>query len=72
MIRDTGIGMKENELDDMFNRYTRFDSCEGGFGIGLNIVKTIIDEYNLKVSVESHYGEGTTIRIDFTEGIPET
>jgi len=71
LIRDTGIGMKVNELDDMFNRYTRFDSCEGGFGIGLNIVKTIIDEYNLKVSVESIYGEGTTIRIDFKEGIPK-
>ena len=71
MIRDTGIGMKENELDDMFNRYTRFDSCEGGFGIGLNIVKSIIDEYDLKVSVESIFGEGTTIRIDFTEGIPK-
>jgi len=37
----------------------------GGFGIGLNIVKSIADEYHLKITVTSKVGEGTSFRVDF-------
>ncbi len=67
-VQDTGIGIKSKKVQDIFERYTRFNSSEGGFGIGLNIVKSIIDEYNLQISVESVIDVGTTIRIDFTKG----
>jgi len=43
----------------MFDRYMRFNQSEGGFGVGLSIVKKIIDEYNIKIEVESKEGEGT-------------
>lgn len=68
MIKDTGIGIDKHEVADIFKRYTRFNSSEGGFGIGLNIVKSIIEEYHLKIGVESTLGEGTSIRVDFLKG----
>lgn len=67
-VRDTGIGIEPDKVDDIFERYRRFNSSEGGFGIGLNIVKSIIEEYSLKISVESILREGTTIRVDFLKG----
>jgi len=68
MVKDSGIGIEAEKVDDIFERYTRFNSSEGGFGIGLNIVKSIIEEYSLKISVSSILREGTTIRIDFLKG----
>jgi len=67
-VQDTGIGIASEKVSDVFERYTRFNSSEGGFGIGLNIVKSIIDEYDLQISVESVLDVGTTIRIDFLRG----
>ena len=64
MISDTGIGIEKEKISAMFDRYSRFNSSEGGFGIGLNIVKSILDEYNLKVEVNSVVKMGTTIKID--------
>jgi len=68
IIKDSGIGIESEKVNDIFERYTRFNSSEGGFGIGLNIVKSIIEEYSLKISVSSVLKEGTTIRIDFLKG----
>jgi len=68
IVRDTGIGIESNQVNEIFERYTRFNSSEGGFGIGLNIVKSIIHEYSLQIGVESVLNQGTTIRIDFLKG----
>ena len=67
-VQDTGIGINSEKVQEIFERYTRFNSSEGGFGIGLNIVKSIIDEYGLQIDVESVLDVGTTIKIDFTKG----
>jgi two-component system OmpR family sensor kinase len=67
-VEDTGIGIEAKEVNDIFERYTRFNSSEGGFGIGLNIVRSIINEYQLKIDVESVLNKGTTIRVDFLKG----
>ena len=63
MISDTGIGIEKEKISAMFERYSRFNSTEGGFGIGLNIVKSILDEYKLEVEVNSVIKMGTTIKI---------
>jgi two-component system OmpR family sensor kinase len=68
IIQDSGIGIETEKVSDIFERYTRFNSSEGGFGIGLNIVKSIIEEYHLEIDVESIIGEGTKIRVDFLKG----
>lgn len=58
-ISDTGIGIGENEKAMMFDRYMRFNQSEGGFGIGLSIVKNILDEYKIKIEVFSEKDVGT-------------
>jgi len=60
-IRDTGIGISEDKIPFMFDRYIRFNQSEGGFGVGLSIVKKIIDEYNMQIEVKSQEGKGTTV-----------
>ena len=67
-VQDTGIGIEAQEVNDIFERYTRFNSSEGGFGIGLNIVRSIINEYDLQIDVVSKLNIGTTIRVDFLKG----
>lgn len=59
VIWDTGIGISEENIPSMFDRYMRFNNSEGGFGVGLSIVKKILDEYDIKIEVESKEGEGT-------------
>lgn len=60
-IRDTGIGINEDKIPLMFDRYMRFNDSEGGFGIGLSIVKQILDEYSISIEVKSNKGEGTSM-----------
>ncbi len=60
-IRDTGIGIDEEKIPFMFDRYLRFNDSEGGFGVGLSIVKTILDEYHISIKVDSKKGEGTAM-----------
>jgi two-component system OmpR family sensor kinase len=62
-ITDTGIGIDEDKIPFMFDRYMRFNQSEGGFGVGLSIVKQIIDENNLKIEVTSTINIGTKITI---------
>lgn len=62
-IWDTGTGMTEKEIPLIFDRFSRFNSNEGGFGIGLSIVKKILDEYGMQIEVHSQVGEGTKMVI---------
>lgn len=58
-VRDNGIGIQEDHLKRIFDRYERFDSSSGGFGLGLNIVKKICDEFHIEIDVQSEYGKGS-------------
>ena len=58
-VWDTGIGIKESKIPLIFDRFIRFNKSEGGFGVGLSIVKKIIDEYNIDIEVTSKIQEGT-------------
>lgn len=62
-IEDTGYGIKKQNIDKLFIRYSRFNTHVGGFGIGLNIVKLICDEYNIKINVTSVENEGTKMEL---------
>jgi len=64
-IVDTGRGIKKEDIDSMFDRYARFDKSVGGFGIGLNIVKMICNEYNLIINIESTLNQGTKVSISW-------
>ena len=67
IFRDYGIGMKNPTK--IFERYYRESSQTGGFGIGLNIVKAIIDEHNISLHVDSVYKEGSTFKYTFPDNM---
>lgn len=56
-VEDFGVGI--DNLDRIFTRYYRENQTKGGFGIGLNIVKDIIDEEGIGLEVNSKIEEGT-------------
>lgn len=64
-IRDTGIGIPSEVVNQIFNRYTRFDEANGGFGIGLNIIQMICQKYHLKIVVDSVIAKGTTFSVSW-------
>jgi len=66
-IIDEGIGIKEEKLDTIFKRFVRASKYAGGFGVGLNIVQSILKEYDFKITIDSTLNKGTTIRLLFKE-----
>ncbi|MBF7067802.1 HAMP domain-containing histidine kinase [Campylobacter volucris] len=59
MIKDSGCGISEANLSKIFDRYMRFNNDQGGFGIGLSLVKKICDEHRINIEVQSKLKEGT-------------
>lgn len=64
-ITDEGKGMTKEEISKIFQRYTRFDDTQGGFGLGYNIIYSIAKEYNLKIKINSKINEGTCVKISW-------
>lgn len=66
-VRDTGVGIPAADLDHIFDRFARADPGRsrhtGGFGLGLSIVKAIVDAHGGEVHVASAVGVGTTFEI---------
>lgn len=60
-IEDNGIGIPQDMIERIFERYTRADKSVGGFGIGLHIVAMIAKSYNFTISIESEEKKGTRI-----------
>jgi two-component system OmpR family sensor kinase len=65
VIQDSGRGIQESQIHQVFERYTRFDRSVGGFGIGLNIVWAIAKEYSLHVKIDSQANQGTRVKISW-------
>lgn len=67
-VEDTGIGMEEEHLERIFERFYRVDKGRarktGGTGLGLSIVKHIVERYNGKIEVESKLNKGTKFTIE--------
>ncbi len=62
-IRDNGEGIDKHNLSRIFERFFRVDKSgarsEGGSGLGLSIVKHIIEAHGEKIYVESEFGKGS-------------
>ena len=63
-VADTGIGIREEDLPRVFERFYRVDKSRsrhaGGSGLGLAIVKHIMEAHGQSINVRSTYGEGST------------
>jgi len=63
-VKDNGEGVKEENTSRLFERFFRVDQSrsrdQGGSGLGLSIVKHIMEAHHQQVSVKSKYGEGST------------
>ncbi|AXX90201.1 two-component sensor histidine kinase [Arcobacter suis] len=65
-VKDFGRGISDEEQKEIFKRYKRGNNNEGGFGIGLDIVKRICNEYNLVLNLKSQIAKETIFSIDFS------
>jgi two-component system, NtrC family, sensor histidine kinase HydH len=62
-IRDTGAGIKKEDLAKLFDRY--FTTKESGTGLGLAVVERIMSAHNGTISVDSEEGSGATFKLYF-------
>lgn len=71
-VTDTGIGIRKEDMEKLFERFLRLDMEKNRFvegtGLGLSITKQLIDSMNGTISVTSEYGKGSS----FTVRIPQT
>jgi two-component system, OmpR family, sensor histidine kinase ArlS len=68
LLRDTGIGIPEQEQTHIFNRFKKVEkSGNEGYGLGLSIVSTIARYHNIELEVSSKVGEGSVFTLIFPE-----
>ncbi|MDQ3395352.1 MAG: PAS domain-containing sensor histidine kinase [Bacteroidota bacterium] len=62
-IEDNGIGLPQHQLPKMFSMFKRFHSHVEGTGIGLYIIKRIVENHGGSISVESEEGKGSKFKV---------
>ncbi|MCR5590138.1 MAG: response regulator [Lachnospiraceae bacterium] len=71
LVEDTGIGIKEEDIGNLFKSFTRLEESRNrhieGTGLGLHITKQLVDMMNGTIEVKSEYGKGSV----FTVRIPQ-
>lgn len=72
LVMDTGIGIKKEDHDKLFQSFTQVDASisrkYGGTGLGLNITKQLVELMNGNISVESEVNRGTTFAFSIWVG----
>ena len=72
LVEDNGPGIKKEDLPNIWNRYYKtadtYKRANSGSGLGLSIVKNILDKHNSNFGVDSIVGKGTTFYFDLEKG----
>lgn len=72
-VQDTGIGIRNDQIPYLFERFRQADGSTNrsyeGSGLGLSLVKELVDLHGGKITVDSIYGQGTTFTIWLQTGI---
>ncbi|WP_116543847.1 CHASE domain-containing protein [Pontibacter virosus] len=66
-VQDNGLGIKKGQEQKLFNMFKRLHNHVEGTGIGLYIVKRIIENNGGRIELESELGQGTTFRVYFKQ-----
>lgn len=74
-VQDTGVGIPEDALGHVFERFYRVDKARsrssGGSGLGLAIVRNMVERNQGQIGVESTVGQGSTFTVTFPTFDPE-
>ncbi len=74
-VKDTGIGIPQDQCEKIFEPFTQLDSSStrewGGLGLGLSIVKKYVELHGGRIWVESQLGQGSTFYFTIPERIPQ-
>ena len=72
-VEDTGIGIKQENINKLFNKFERLDLKDNitieGTGLGLAITKKLVDMMNGKIVVQSVFGKGSKFTVSIDQGI---
>ena len=72
-VKDTGIGIKPENMEKLFTSYERLDEIQNrgieGTGLGLSITRKLVFLMNGKISVESEYGKGSIFRVSVPQRV---
>ena len=72
-VKDTGRGIKKDEINTLFDAFARADRKQNssieGTGLGLTIVKSIVDSMGGEITVDSEYGKGSEFRVTIPVGV---
>ena len=72
-VEDTGMGIRKEHLDDLFSSFKRIDETKNrnieGTGLGLTIVKQLVDMMGGKISVDSVYHKGSVFTVEITQRV---
>ena len=74
-VSDTGVGLAEDEQDQLFERFFRSsrasENAIPGTGLGLAIAKTIVERHGGRIRLESAVDVGTTVRVELPLSLSE-
>jgi CheY-like chemotaxis protein len=74
-VRDTGIGIRADDIEKLFTHYTRLDTGANreteGTGLGLTIAKNLAEMMGGSIAVESEYGKGSCFTAEIVQGIED-
>lgn len=62
-VQDSGTGIPKEQLDKVFDRFYQVEGTEGGTGIGLSLVKELVQLHKGQISVSSDWGKGASFRL---------
>lgn len=63
IVKDNGVGIKKDKVDEVFNMFYRAKRDDSGTGLGLFIVKEAVEKLNGQIDLESDFGVGTEITL---------
>lgn len=69
-VADTGIGLKKEQMSEVFQRFFHADSSKSGTGIGLNFIKSLVELHQGEIFVESEYQLGSTFIVRLPADLP--